>query len=195
MTTTMETNGKLRKSLADQIDRLDAILDGLANALNESVAAAVKEAVGLAVREAVQAVFSEVLTNPAVLAAVVVNPAAAPPSQQPAARPPLMSRLCRWAGRVAGRVGEQVRATAAVCLRGAALVPQGLAACWAPLRHFRLQVLTALGVGGVAAVAVYHAGPWLASVAGGLGSFAAALAVQLLVRIRRLLAGPFFGGV
>ena len=30
MTTTMATNGKLRKSLSDQIDRLDSILDSLA---------------------------------------------------------------------------------------------------------------------------------------------------------------------
>jgi hypothetical protein len=53
--TTMTTNpnGRTRKSLAEQIDRLDAILDGLGDALSESVAAAVSEAVGRAVKEAV----------------------------------------------------------------------------------------------------------------------------------------------
>src|SRR4051812_23301750 len=66
--TTMNLNGKARKTLASQLDRLDDMLDGLSDALNESVATAVKEAVTLAVREAVQAVLTEMLTNPAILA-------------------------------------------------------------------------------------------------------------------------------
>src|SRR4051812_33965976 len=57
---TLSTNGRVRKSLAEQIDRLDQILDGLAGALNEGVAAAVKEAVG----EAVRAAVAEILANP-----------------------------------------------------------------------------------------------------------------------------------
>jgi hypothetical protein len=65
MTTT--TNGRARKSLAEQIDRLDAILDGLAENLNaavaDAVAGAVKEAVTVAVQEAVHAAVLEVLTN------------------------------------------------------------------------------------------------------------------------------------
>src|SRR5262245_66223003 len=61
MTTT--TNGRTRKSLAEQIDRLDAILDGLADALNEAVADAVRDAVTAAVQEAVHAAVVEVLTN------------------------------------------------------------------------------------------------------------------------------------
>src|SRR5271166_4853503 len=47
---------KVRKNLADQIDRLDNTLDGLADNLNQAVASAVKEAV--------QNVLVEVLTNP-----------------------------------------------------------------------------------------------------------------------------------
>jgi hypothetical protein len=34
-TTSTMTNGRTRKSLAEQIDRLDAILDGLAESLND----------------------------------------------------------------------------------------------------------------------------------------------------------------
>src|SRR5271165_868769 len=64
MTLTMNSNGRAgRKSLAEQIDRLDGILDGLAEALNESVASTVQEAVGIAVQEAVKAAVTEVLTN------------------------------------------------------------------------------------------------------------------------------------
>lgn len=44
MTATMMANGKTRKTLADQLDRLDRILDGLAEALNEAVADAVRSA-------------------------------------------------------------------------------------------------------------------------------------------------------
>ena len=63
MTATTTTNGQTRKSLAQQIDRLDAILDGLSEALQGAVADTVKEAVGQAVQEAVRAVLTEVLTN------------------------------------------------------------------------------------------------------------------------------------
>src|SRR5271165_2518602 len=65
MTTTMNSNGSTqRKQLSFQLDRLDAILDGLAEALNESVASAVKDVVGEVVRESVEATIREVLGNP-----------------------------------------------------------------------------------------------------------------------------------
>ena len=49
------TNGRVRKSLAEQIDRLDRTLDGLSEGLNEAVATAV--------REAVQGVLAELLAD------------------------------------------------------------------------------------------------------------------------------------
>src|SRR5262249_57355274 len=64
--TTM-TNGRARKTLSDQLDRLDSILDGLSEALSESVAAAVKEATAQAVQQAVQATLTEILTSPELL--------------------------------------------------------------------------------------------------------------------------------
>ena len=54
------TNGQIRKSLAEQIDRLDAILDTLAEGLNGAVAGVVSQAV----TGAVEAAVVEVLTNP-----------------------------------------------------------------------------------------------------------------------------------
>src|SRR5262245_11044109 len=56
-----------RKTLSSQIDRLDGILDGLAEALDGAVADAVRDAVGQAVREAVEATVREVLASPALL--------------------------------------------------------------------------------------------------------------------------------
>src|SRR3954464_7899019 len=43
-------NGQVRKTLASQLDRLDAILDTLGEGLNEAVATAVEQAVETAVR-------------------------------------------------------------------------------------------------------------------------------------------------
>jgi hypothetical protein len=189
--TTMQTNGKLRKSLAEQIDRLDGILDGLANALNESVAAAVKDAVGAAVREAVLAVLAEVVANPAVLALLHGG---APPPEVPMAPPATRvgQRLRRgWAFLTAG-----VRTAVASCRALCGRIGHGLASAGkrvAVVRHFKLQVLTALGVGFAAGTAAHFAGPWVASVAGGLGGFATALAVQAWLWLRRMLGGPAFG--
>jgi hypothetical protein len=56
---TTNTINRPRKNLADQIDRLDSILDGLSEGLNEAVTTAVKEAVTSGVQQAIV----EVLTN------------------------------------------------------------------------------------------------------------------------------------
>src|SRR4051794_12796843 len=88
MSTKTSSNGQVRKSLAEQIDRLDHILDGLAEGLNEAVATAVQEAVGVAVKEAVTAVIAEVLTNPDLLALIRASL-----SNATSARPPQPNRL------------------------------------------------------------------------------------------------------
>ena len=54
-------NGRFKKSLAHQLDRLDTILDGLAEALQGAVADAVKQAVGQAAREAVKVALAEAM--------------------------------------------------------------------------------------------------------------------------------------
>jgi len=58
--TTATRNGTARKNLADQIDRLDRTLDGLAIGLNEAVANATREAV----QQTLQGVLMELMTNP-----------------------------------------------------------------------------------------------------------------------------------
>src|SRR5262249_56763435 len=104
--TTM-TNGRARKTLSDQLDRLDSILDGLSEALSESVAAAVKEATAQAVQQAVQATLTELLTSPELLSLISGARAPAPiaePSPVPVASfaPSLRGRLgyaLSWDGR------------------------------------------------------------------------------------------------
>src|SRR6516165_2972514 len=129
--TSAPANGRARKSLEGQLDRFDRILDGLANALNESVADAVRDAVGQAVREAVQAVVAELVANPdvarAVAAAHGLTAPTAPPPEPPAVPrgPSLRERLAaRWhrlrsgvaaaTGRVIGAVSGRLRSTRAV---------------------------------------------------------------------------------
>jgi hypothetical protein len=181
METTTTTNSRLRKSLADQLDRLDAILDGLANALNESVAGAVKEAVGLAVKEAVQAVLTEVLANPAVLQLLHG-------SSQPA--PSSFGQRVRT---VSSFVMAKIRAVGNACRALCSRTWQTLTALvrrLAVVRHCKAQLLTALGVGFAAGSAAYFAGPWLAVAASGLGGFAATAAVQGWLWLRRVLGTP-----
>jgi hypothetical protein len=102
---TTNTNSRVRKSLADQIDRLDQILDGLAEGLDEAVAAAVQEAVGAAVTEtvtaAVQAAVIEVLTNPDLLKRL--RPHATP-------APSLFSRVAHHARSFCGWLAGAARA-------------------------------------------------------------------------------------
>ena len=91
MSTTL-TNGRQGKSLAEQIDRLDSVLDGLADGVNETVATAVKETV--------HAVLSEVLSNPDTAGSAAPGPA------EPAAR-------ARWLARTWNRVRSSFRWMAA----------------------------------------------------------------------------------
>src|SRR3954468_10327247 len=97
-TTKVNANGKERKTLASQLDRLDHILDTLGEGLNEAVSQAVQQAVELAVREGVhqgvRSALAEVLTNPEVLA--VLRAAAVPASDAPPAPAESPKSSGRW---------------------------------------------------------------------------------------------------
>lgn len=97
-----------RKSLADQIDRLDTILDGLSDALNESVADAVRGVVGTAVRQAVQLSLQEVLDNPELLRLALLKHGL---DATPLGSPSPMSFGQRVAG-LLQRAGESIRQAA-----------------------------------------------------------------------------------
>jgi hypothetical protein len=202
MTTTNTINGRRRTSLAEQLDRLDSILDGLADALNESVATAVREAVGLAVKEAIQAVFAEVLSNPDVLARLhaAAGPAPAPTTPAPEsagapAAPGWLGRARALAtkgaaavrGACAGCADLTARAAGAVARRAraaCAAAGRGLGVLW----PFRGQMLVALAVGTAAGVAAYIAGPWVCATAAWLGGFVGTMAFRAGAALRRALA-------
>ena len=118
-----------RKTLSSQIDRLDGILDGLAEALDGAVADAVREAVGQAVREAVSATVREVLASPALLRAALAShgqqeaapeaPAPEPPAQRRTLKDALLNclkRLLGGAGEGTSRTGDALRGAWSSCL-------------------------------------------------------------------------------
>src|SRR5438093_5686165 len=85
--------GAPRKSLAQQLDRMDQMLDGLSDGLSAAVVDAVKDAVG----QTVQAALREVLTHPGVVARLAP---ATPSAAHPAIASPAPARRLSWAGRV-----------------------------------------------------------------------------------------------
>jgi hypothetical protein len=197
-TVTTDTNGRVRKSLAEQIDRLDGILDGLAEGLNEAVIAAVKEAAGAAVQEAVRAVLGELLANPELLHSirdsltppVKAEAQATQPTERRGTGAATSARLggC-WAwlrGRWLGAKGDLV------AWLGRARRPVDTA--WVSLctstrvvRRLWRSLLIALGAGVLVGVAAYLLGPWLSSMAGGLAGFTTSLAVQARMALRQAL--------
>src|SRR5215470_10014611 len=87
------TNGTTRKSLANEIDRLQETVAGLGQGLRE----AVREATTQAVREAVGELVAEVVTNPDI--AALFRNTQAQPAQAPRPRPSpggLLGRLAGW---------------------------------------------------------------------------------------------------
>jgi hypothetical protein len=192
-TTTANTNGRTRKSLAEQIDRLDSILDGLAEALQGAVAEAVTEAVGLAVKEAVRCVLREVLTSPEFLERLRQGAAGSnPPPMMTAPHGPGLLR--RWIGRATawacdrlGDVRQAVTAAANFIGRSITRARRYMQA----LLPFRRQLLLSAAVGTLAGIAAYHTTPMLAAAAAWMGGFATTLTVQAAVVLRRwlLLAG------
>jgi hypothetical protein len=133
------TNGTTRKSLANEIDRLQATVAGLGDGLRE----AVREATTQAVREAVGELVAEVVTNPDI--AALFRAAQAQPAQTARARPaaggllgwlqrPLQlarqawQAACRYKGVVLGGLAA-VAAVAVLAWKGGPLLAlAGLAA-------------------------------------------------------------------
>jgi hypothetical protein len=214
MTSTISGNGTQRKSLASQIDRLDQILDGLADALNESVADAVREVVGQAVREAVQATVREVLASPELLRAALSKHPTTVPAPAPRAKGQTLKGLlesvrdaCTKAKQAmvqaATKVGQALAWGLDKLRQGCAFVgnrcKQTVIGCISSARclgtigtqlwRFRRSCTIALTVGVVSGVGSYLAGPLLASLASGISGAALTLAGMILLPLGRLLMG------
>jgi hypothetical protein len=190
MTTAIATNNGRggRKSLADQIDRLDGILDGLAGALNDAVVQAVRQAVTVAVKTA----LSEALAHPELRQRLTAAPAA-----EVGARPSVLKRLTAAARRFGGCVVRSFRRLPGMTRR---LAVASWRLTWTGIRwlgrsvrrlpgliwRMRKPVFLTLCVGGLVAWGCFVLGPLIASAVGGL----AGAAETLSARARRLQMRP-----
>jgi hypothetical protein len=213
-TTTL--NAGARKTLASQLDRLDTIIDGLADNLNEAVALAaadsMKEIVNVAVQEAVHAALVEVLSN-AELRKRLANPADGRPTTI------RLVRSC-WAWIVGTAKGIWNKIVAVTYMAGDRLKAQGgpllaatgvklqqtrkeiarrfrsgwmlMTALAALAKRFRTQLLVALGIGVLVGAVCYFAGREVASLGCGLAGCVGSLASGAVNRLRQIL--PWLAG-
>ena len=111
------TNGRpQRKQLADQLDRLDAVLDGLSEGLMGAVTDAVRDGTRLAVKDAIV----EILTDPALRAKLTQAAGAPAAAPAPVTSPPgFWARMKNAAARPAGNSRRNLTARSRECARGA----------------------------------------------------------------------------
>lgn len=200
-TNTLSGNGKVqRKQLSDQLDRFDAmsdrldgILDTLADVLPQTVADACREGARAALKDAI----IEVLSNPELRALIVPPvptppvPAASPPeppAPPPEPKPSVWSRLkSKAAAAKEAVVDAATKATESVVGRCKSardgVVAVGRATGEAlPVKQISLVAVGVAVVVGVACLVVPHA---MAAVVGAGGAAATAVAVQTGSWLRR----------
>jgi hypothetical protein len=182
MSNATATNGRPRKQLSEQLDRLDGIIDALADGLNQAVADAAREGTRLAVKDAI----IEIMSNPelrAMLAPQSPPPAAPAPAAMPEARKPgLWSRIkAKVAAARAAVAGAVTRAKEAMIRRtviaGDAVVALGRATGESlPVRRI---ALVGLGVGLLVGVACLVLPQTTAAVVSGVGATCTAVSAQV----------------
>jgi hypothetical protein len=193
-TYSMQNGVAKRKQLSDELDRLDTLIDGLAQNLNAAVADAVKGGA----REAVQEVLGELFANPDI--AKQVRPAGmSEKSVTDTCVPGVWTRVKAAAAAVVVAVGRTAKkafgAVASVARMAAAkvkakvasakakvvVVRRVLAATW----QVKRILVIALSVG-VAAASVSALDHTVASVLSGAGAAVTAVTVQLGLWWRKL---------
>jgi hypothetical protein len=196
MSTTTANGRSQRTSLAQQIDRLDLILDNLSEGLQEAVAEAVK----VAVTRAVEAALVEVLTNAELRRHLMPVPpvARANAAETVWARAARFALGCRQSARMAaGGLWSAVRAVSGKALDAGQRVSQqvqrrlmhfvrlirrGGGEAVSFLRQVWRSLAVALGFGLVVGVGCFLAGPVVASAVSGLAGFVGSLATVLRCR-------------
>jgi hypothetical protein len=190
MTIELNTHSQPRRTLAQQLDRLDTILDGLSEGLNEAVA----ESVGSAVRQAVETALAGIMKNPEILAklqpampAPATDPAATKPTERPSWLRRAWNAVRDTVATVAGRVGGAVSGCAATVwsLPGRAVGVAKIAALLA--WENQAAVAIAMGAGAAVGIGCYLAGPMIAAAVGGLAAGAIAFGARLWAPVTQLL--------
>jgi hypothetical protein len=176
MTATMTNGPAKRRQLADELDRLDNIIEGLANGLPEAVASATREGA----RQAVRDVIVELVSNPELRGLIaglapprVVEAAPAVPPEAAAPRPGFWARAKSAAATAVGRCRAAVATATATAKTLSAVMP------------LRKVILAGAGVGLVVGLVAYACPHGLAAAVGGLGAACAAVAAQVGAFFRR----------
>ena len=185
MTATM--NGKPRKQLSDELGRLEAQLDRhdtILDALSEGLTGAVQDAATAGTRLAVKDAVIEILTDPALRAAL--HAASAPPAKAKGETgwDRLKARV-----RAAADQAKQTMSSAGAAIRGrvaaARVKAAGVGAAARVAWRLKTVALVAVGVGAVVAGVAYVAGHGVAAALSGVGATVTAVVVQAGLWVRR----------
>ncbi len=184
MSSATATNGKpQRKQLADQLDRLDSIIDALAEGLNGAVADAAREGTRVAVKE----IVTELLTNPELRALLVPPPASAPTAvpgteRRSASTKGVWSRIASTAavcGGAATAVAGRAKASAARRCAAAREAVAAVGRATGEALPVRRVLVVGLAVGALVGVGCVLAPHAVASAVGGVGAAVAAVGAQV----------------
>jgi hypothetical protein len=183
MSTTMAPNGRpQRKQLSDQLDRLDGIIDTLADGLNRAVADAAREGS----REAVREILTELLTNPDVLSMIRTAVGSMIPAQSvpETTVPPTHDPITKSRGMIATAattVVKRVKAAGTSLVRVVRDVCRSVAVAASAVRHSpRLKKTVLIGVGvGLATAVVATTNHTVAAALSGIGAAATAVVMQI----------------
>ncbi len=187
-----------RPQLADTIERLDRMIEGLAEAIPSVVADSVREVLAAVLPQVIKAAVDQATRELAGAVAVMIPTPLSPPAPQPPPEPPpaptppptapsLLSRLGAWVGRIRDRVKTGLgKARARVkrawlSMRMLTLVLAGVVRA-SP----RTAVLAAL-VGVAMGVVSYSLGPVSAAVLAGSGTGLLTLGVVWIAPFAQLL--------
>lgn len=182
-TATPSTNGRPhRKQLGDQLDRLDSIIDALAEGLPGAVADACRDGA----RQAVKDVILELLTNPELRTLIAGFTPPAPPAAhaEPATAAPAKPSL--W-----GRLKSMAGAVKAVAVAKYTAVSAAVAAFVRPVAAVvpvKKVLLVGTGVGVAVGAVSYLCPHGLSAAIAGAGAACTAVAAQAAVWVRRSLA-------
>jgi hypothetical protein len=181
---TVQNNKAPRKQLSDQLDRLDSILDTLAEALNGAVADAAREGTRLALKDAIV----EIMTDPTLRAKLHQASAPEPPATAKSASvlPRIKARVVEAAkgvGRWVATIAERGKARARKLAETASETLKTIRG----LGRMKNLALVGLGVGATLAVVGLAAPHAVAAGLSGVCGAAAAVAVQIGVWTRRTL--------
>ena len=179
---TQTLNGKPRKQLSDQLDRLDGIIDLLAEGLPQAVADAAREGTRQAVKDAIV----EILSNPDLRA--MLTPLAPTPSPQPVYAPPPVPEAVPAGPSVWSRMREKVasaRTAVAEKCKSAVTTVTTAARTLNSIVPLKRIAIIGTAAGAVVATVSYAAPHSVSAVIAGIGGAATAVAVQVGAWVRK----------